>query len=144
MNLFGAISIASSGMSAQRARAQVIAENLSNADTTRTPEGGPYKRKDLVFESTDVPQTFSEIFAQTGAAATGVSVSNVITDDRDPERRYLPGHPDADANGYVAFPRVNPAEEMVDLMNTSRSYDANVAVVSSLKDMISKSIDLFR
>ncbi len=144
MNLFGAISIASSGMSAQRARAQVIAENLANADTTRTPDGGPYKRKDLVFESTDIPQTFSEVFSQAGMNATGVSVSNIISDDRDPERRYLPGHPDADSNGYVSFPRVNPAEEMVDLMSTSRSYDANVAVVSSLKDMISKSVDLFR
>ena len=144
MSLFGAISISASGMAAQRARAQVIAENLSNADTTRTPDGGPYRRKDLVFQSTDAPQSFEDILAQAGNPAKGVSVSDVITDERDPERRYLPGHPDADPQGYVSFPNVNPAQEMVDLMSASRSYDANVAVVSSLKDMIARSIDLFR
>lgn len=144
MSLFGAMSISASGMTAQRARAQVVTENMANADTTRTPEGGPYRRKDLVFESTAMPQTFGEIFSQYGTQASGVSVSDVITDSRDPERRYLPGHADAGPDGYVAFPRINPAEEMVDLMSASRSYQANVAAVSSLKDMISKSIDLFR
>ena len=74
----------------------------------------------------------------------GVSVSDVITDESDPERRYLPGHPDADAEGYVSFPKVNPASEMVDLMGASRGYEANVAAISAAKDMIARSIDLFR
>jgi flagellar basal-body rod protein FlgC len=75
---------------------------------------------------------------------SGVSVANIIVDPRDPEQRYLPGHPDADANGYVAFPRINPAEEMVDLMSASRGYQANVASMSALKGMIQNSIDLLR
>jgi flagellar basal-body rod protein FlgC len=73
-----------------------------------------------------------------------VAVSDVVTDTRDPERRYLPGHPDADAEGYVAFPRVNPAEDMVDLMGAARGYDANVAAIGAVKDMILRSIDLLR
>jgi flagellar basal-body rod protein FlgC len=74
----------------------------------------------------------------------GVAVSDITIDDRDPERRYIPGHPDADAQGYVAFPRVDPAEEMVDLMSASRGYQANVAAISAVKDMIARSVDLFR
>jgi flagellar basal-body rod protein FlgC len=77
-------------------------------------------------------------------AAGGVVVSDIVTDMREPERHYLPGHPDADGEGYVAFPRLNPAEEMVDLMGASRSYQANVAAISAVKDMIQRSIDLFR
>jgi flagellar basal-body rod protein FlgC len=74
----------------------------------------------------------------------GVRVSEVVTDTREPEKRYLPGHPDADKDGYVAFPRMNPAEDMVDLLGASRSYQANVAAISAVKDMISKSMELFR
>jgi flagellar basal-body rod protein FlgC len=74
----------------------------------------------------------------------GVALSDVVVDETDPERRYLPGHPDADAQGYVAFPKINPAEEMVDLLSASRSYQANVAAISAVKDMIARSIDLFR
>ena len=74
----------------------------------------------------------------------GVAVSQVVTDQSDPERRYLPGHPDADADGYVAFPKISPAEEMVDLMSASRGYQANVAAISAVKDMIARSLDLFK
>ena len=74
----------------------------------------------------------------------GVEVSEVVTDTREPERRYLPSHPDADENGYVAFPRINPAEDMVDLMGAARNYEANVAAMSAIKDMIYRSLDLFR
>jgi flagellar basal-body rod protein FlgC len=144
MSLFGAISVSASGMEAQRARAEIITENLANADTTRTPEGGPYKRKDAVFTTTPVANSFSDMLSVASGGNSGVAVSDISVDDRDPERRYMPGHPDADADGYVAFPRVDPAEEMVDLMSASRGYQANVAAISAVKDMIARSIDLFR
>jgi flagellar basal-body rod protein FlgC len=145
MSLFSAISISASGMDAQRTRAELITENLANADTTRTPQGGPYRRKDAIFESTPTGQSFAQTFSEFSAhAPEGVSVAQVAVDDTDPERRYLPGHPDADANGYVAFPKINPAEEMVDLMSASRGYQANVAAISAVKDMIARSMDLFK
>jgi flagellar basal-body rod protein FlgC len=140
VSLFNAIAISASGMEAQRARAEIITENLANADTTRTPEGGPYRRKDAVFTTAPMPASFSDALS----SASGVAVSDITIDDRDPERRYIPGHPDADAQGYVAFPRVDAAEEMVDLMSASRGYQANVAAISAVKDMIARSIDLFR
>jgi len=124
MSLFSALSVGASGMAAQRARAELLVENLANAETTRTPGGGPYRRKDVVFESAPVESPFASVFGAELEAAGGVKVAEVVTDMRDPERRYLPGHPDADADGYVAFPRVNPAEDMVDLMGASRNYQA--------------------
>ena len=145
MSLFGAISVSASGMDAQRLRAEIITENLANADTTRTPEGGPYRRKSAVFTTTEAPPSFeSEFSLATAGENQGVAVSQVTIDDRDPDLRYLPGHPDADAQGYVAFPRVSPAEEMVDLMGASRGYQANVAAISAVKDMIARSLDLFK
>lgn len=151
MNLFQALSVSASGMSAQRQRATTLVENLANAETTRTPEGGPYRRKDVVFQSESVQSPFSGIFqneldlaAGRGEPVTGVGVSEVVEDTREPDRRYLPGHPDADAQGYVAFPRVNPAEDMVDLMGASRNYSANVAAMTAIKDMLNRSIDLVR
>jgi flagellar basal-body rod protein FlgC len=132
-------------MAAQRARAAVLVENLANADTTRTPEGGPYRRKDTVFKSEAQSGPFSSVFqTELGSGALGVSVAEITQDTRDPIMRYQPGHPDADANGYVAFPRINPAEDMVDLVGATRGYEANVAAVSSIKDMIQRSIDLLR
>jgi len=131
-------------MAAQRARAEVLVENLANAETTRTPEGGPYRRKDLVFESSAVSSPFASVFSSELQSVGGVAVAGVITDMSEPERRYLPGHPDADKDGYVAFPKVNPAEDMVDLMNAARSYGANVAAIGAVKDMIHSSIDLAR
>ena len=144
MSLFSVLSIGASGMAAQRQRAEALVENLANAETTRTPEGGPYRRKDVVFESAPVESPFASIFDSEVEAAGGVTVSEVVTDTSDPERRYLPGHPDADADGYVAFPRVNPAEDMVDLMGASRGYQANVAAIGAVRDMIQRSIDLMR
>jgi len=132
-------------MSAQRLRAEVIAQNLANSDTTRTPEGGPYRRRDVVFESSETSQTFDSMLQdQVGNGLTGVQVSEVRVDDSEAPKKYLPGHPDADKDGYVAMPRVNPAEDMVDLMGAARGYQANIAAVSAVKDMIQKSIDLFR
>jgi flagellar basal-body rod protein FlgC len=131
-------------MAAQRTRAELLVENLANAETTRTPEGGPYRRKDVVFENTTVDSPFASIFHAQMESNGGVKVSEIVTDTSDPERRYMPGHPDADKDGYVAFPKINTAEDMVDLMGASRSYQANVSAIAAVKDMIQRSIDLFR
>jgi flagellar basal-body rod protein FlgC len=132
-------------MEAQRARAELLVENLANSETTRTPEGGPYRRRDVVFSPDSDPGDFREAFrAELGGGALGVQVDEVVEDTRPPEMRYIPGHPDANAEGYVAFPRISPAEDMVDLMGASRGYQANVSAMSAVKDMIQKSIDLLR
>jgi flagellar basal-body rod protein FlgC len=143
MSLFTALSVSASGMSAQRARAELLVENMANSETTRTPDGGPYRRKDVVFESSQMGSPFSSVL-QTAmdATATGVKIADVVVDQRDPEKRYMPGHPDADQDGYVSFPRINPAEDMVDLMEASRNYEGNVSAISAVKDMIQRSIDL--
>jgi flagellar basal-body rod protein FlgC len=142
MSLFSSLSVSASGMSAQRTRAELLVENLANSETTRTAEGGPYRRKDAVFAADGQSSPFSSVFQS--ELGTGVSVADVTVDTRDPERRFLPGHPDADKDGYVAFPRINPAEDMVDLMSASRAYQGNVAAMSAVKDMINRSIDLMR
>jgi len=145
MSLFSALSVSASGMAAQRTRAEILTENLANAETTRTPEGGPYRRKDAVFASTATPSDFQSMFvSHLNSQPQGVAVSEVVVDSRDPIMRYMPGHPDADANGYVGFPRVNPAEDMVDLMSTGRNYQANVSAISAVKDMIQRSLDILR
>jgi flagellar basal-body rod protein FlgC len=144
MSLFSAISVGASGMAAQRARAEVLVENLANAETTRTPEGGPYRRKDLVFESSAVSSPFASVFSAEIQSPGGVAVAGMITDTSEPERRYLPGHPDADKDGYVGYPKINPAEDMVDLMGAARGYEANVAAINAVKDMIQRSLDLAR
>jgi flagellar basal-body rod protein FlgC len=137
MSLFSLLSVSGSGMSAQRTRAQLLVENLANAETTRTPEGGPYRRKDAVFSSEPQGSPFS-------GGHPGVGVSDIVVDTGEAVKRYLPGHPDADADGMVAFPRINPAEDMVDLMNASRNYQANVSAIAAVRDMINRTIDLLR
>lgn len=145
MSLFQLLSVSASGLAAQRARAEVIVENLANAETTRTPEGGPYRRRDVVFEPRVQTSPFSAVFqTELEAGATGVAVAGIVEDSRDPDLRYQPGHPHADANGYVAYPRINPAEEMVDLIGAVRGYHANVAAMTAVKDMLSKSIELLK
>src|ERR1700761_4723424 len=105
--MFSALAIASSGLSAQRARMDVIAENLANAETTRTPQGGPYQRQEVVLEQAG---------ASFGEGLGGVRVAGIVSDTSPPRRVYDPGHPDADKNGYVTLPNVNPVNEMVDLI----------------------------
>ncbi|MFL6302923.1 MAG: flagellar basal body rod protein FlgC [Candidatus Sulfotelmatobacter sp.] len=145
MSLFSALSVSASGMAAQRTRAELLTENLANSETTRTPDGGPYRRKDVVFESTDAGSTFGDLFRlEMDPQATGVKVADVSVDQSEPDRRYMPGHPDADKDGYVAFPKINPAEDMVDLMGATRNYEGNIAAISAIKDMIQRSIDLMR
>ncbi|MGC9949446.1 MAG: flagellar basal body rod protein FlgC [Bryobacteraceae bacterium] len=142
MSLFSAMTVSASGMAAERTRAELLVENLANAETTRTPEGGPYRRKDAVFGSQPMAASFGSLFES--HLQEGVAVAEISVDTRDPERRYLPGHPDAGPDGYVAFPRINPAEDMVDLTGAARGFEANVAAISAVKDMIMRSIDLFK
>ena len=142
MSLFSALSVSASGMAAQRTRAELLVENLANAETTRTPEGGPYRRKDAVFASEPIAASFGSLFEshlqegrrgrrdQRGQSRSGAALS------AGPSRRR--------ADGYVAFPRINPAEDMVDLMGAARGFEANVAAISAVKDMIMRSIDLFK
>ncbi len=145
MSLFDSISVSASGMTAQRQRAEVLVENIANADTTRTADGGPYRRQDVVFAAQPVGEPFSSVFQQQlDGQPQGVAINQIVVDQSEPDRRYLPGHPDADADGYVSFPKMNPAEDMVDLLNASRSYQANVSAISAVKDMINRSMDLFR
>ena len=146
MSLMNSLSISASGMDAQRARLQALAENLANAETTRTPGGGPYLRKDVVFESSTLAGgSFQDHFAAAlDAPQLGVAVSEVREDPQAVEMRYQPGHPDADAKGYVAYPSIQPAEEMVNLQGAARAYEANIAAMTVTKDMVRRSLELFR
>lgn len=133
--LFSGMEISASGMSAQRRKMEVIANNIANATTTRTPEGGPFQRKFLSF--------VSKMDQNTGEAA-GVEISQVHTDTTPPRKVYDPGHPDADAQGFVAYPNVQVLTEMVELMQATRGFEANVTVLNAVKDMISKSLEIGR
>jgi flagellar basal-body rod protein FlgC len=145
MSLFSVLSVSASGMAAQRTRAELLVENLANAETTRTPEGGPYRRKDAVFTSSAQTSPFAAVFqTEMASGVNGVEVADVVEDTREPDKRYVPGHPDADKEGYVAFPRINPAEDMVDLLGASRGYQGNVAAMTAIKDMILHSIELMK
>jgi flagellar basal-body rod protein FlgC len=145
MSLFSVLSVSASGMSAERTRAELVVENLANSETTRTPEGGPYKRKEAVFSSAPQSSPFSAVFqTEMGTGVNGVEVSDITEDTQAPERRYIPGHPDADQDGYVAYPRANPAEDMVNLMGASRNFQANTAAMTAIKEMILHSIDLMK
>lgn len=145
MSLFSSIDVSASGMAAQRERTEVLVENLANSETTRTPEGGPYRRRDVVFtEDPGLGSFSSELGSAMGSGVEGVAVSEIAIDNSAPEMRYQPGHPDANKDGYVAYPKINPAEDMVDLLGASRGYEANVAAISAVKDMINKSLDLFK
>ena len=139
MNFLDALQISGSGMSSQSARMNVIATNLANAEATRTPEGGPYKRKEVIFGS--VP--FKEVLeGQNKSLISESKVMGVIEDTRTPQMKYDPGHPDADAQGYVALPNVNVIQEMVNMMLASRSYEANVTAVQTTKDMAMRALEI--
>ena len=141
MNLITAIDVNASGLTAQRKRVEVSSSNLANAQTTRTLQGGPYRRKDVVFETDSFDETLN-IAMNDGIS--GVEVSQIVEDPRPFDRRYEPGHPDADAEGYVAYPNVNVMEEMANLVEGSRSYEANLAAISIVKTMINRTLELGR
>lgn len=145
MNLFEQIRTSGGAMAAERLRAEIVAGNMANIETTRTAGGGPYQRKQVVFSAAR-PQ-FGMVLAQAArstASAGGVRVADIVEDKREPLMRYEPGHPDADAKGYVAYPNIDPVEETVDLMSAVRSYELNAAAVQAAKQMIQQSLDLLK
>ncbi len=146
MSLFDALNISASGLTAQRLRMDVTSANLANAQTTRTPEGGPYKRQDVVLqEQSGNGDTFAGSLAGALGGASepaGVEVAAII-DDTPPTRRvYEPGNREADGKGYVTMPNVNPVTEMTDLIDASRSYQANVTAMQTTKSVFQKTIEL--
>ena len=146
MNLLSALQIAASGLTAQRQRVEVISSNLANSDTTRTEQGGPYRRKDLVFTTESMQGSFQTILgdALDNEAGKGVRVAGIYEDDSPFIRRYEPGHPDADADGYVLMPNISPVEEMVNLISATRSFESNTPAVSAIKELAQKSLEIGR
>lgn len=148
MSFWQSLRIGASGLFAQRLRLDTIANNIANAQTTRTKDGGPYKRQDVVF----TPQTGQDfvpafIAERTGSRAEvdgGVRVAQILTDQTPGQQVYDPTHPDADQNGYVTYPNVNPVVEMTNMLSATRSYEANLAVVDAIKQMAVKAIDIGR
>lgn len=145
MDLFTAMGTSSSALTAERTRMNLISSNLANANTTRTAEGGPYKRKDAIFLATPPTDTFGRTLAGvTAAQVRQVSVSGIVEDQRAPRMQYDPSHPDANAEGYVAMPNVNVVEEMVDMITATRAYEANVMAAQAAKGMALKTLEIGR
>jgi flagellar basal-body rod protein FlgC len=159
MNLFGMMETSGSAMEAERMRAEVVAANMANAETTRTTEGGPYHRQEVVFAANQGdPGFLDSMTAASGgvtapgsraltlpggsAVAPGVHISAVVQDPSPPLKRYDPGHPDAGPDGYVSYPDINPLTEMVDLMGATRAYGLNGAAVEAEKGMITSALEI--
>jgi flagellar basal-body rod protein FlgC len=138
--LGSAVQAAASALHAERMRIEVAVSNLANAESTRGPDGQPYRRRDVVLEAT--PATFDDAMGR--ASATGVKVAAVVEDTATPRRRYEPSHPDADAEGYVSMPNVDPAEEMVDMLGAARAYQANLTAISLIRDLVARALELGR
>lgn len=165
MNLFGVMEVSGSALKAERIRAEVVAANMANAETTRTADGTPYRRQHVVFSSAaGAPASFQSQMMLAGANpagfgggigvggagglgqpdAGGVEVTAVVADKGPSLRRYDPQHPDADGDGYVAYPDINPLTEMVDLMGATRAYGLNSTAVQATKSMIASSLDILK
>lgn len=153
MNLFSVMDVSGSALKAERVRAEVVAANMANSETTRTANGTPYQRQHVVFQSIGQP-SFADVMssmklsgnsiASASTAAGGVEVSGIVSDTAAPLRRYEPGHPDADQDGYVAYPDINPLTEMVDLMGATRAYGANASALTAEKNMVNSSLDILK
>jgi len=147
MSIFSTLEISGSALSAERQRAEVVAANMANAETTHTPNGGPYRRKEVVFATSgNLPfrMMLTGFHPTLNAAEPAVRVQRVVDDPTPPLKRYDPGHPDADKEGYVAYPAINPIQEMVDLMSAVRSYQLNASAITASKQMIQQSLDLLK
>lgn len=147
MGMFDMMSISASALSAERQRAEVTSANLANAETTHTADGGPYVRKEVVFTEADA-SPFRTVIDHMGHFAEPpsgtVQLSAVVDDKTPPVMRYEPGSPDANKDGYVAYPAINPVTEMVDLMGAVRAYQMNASAVGAAKQMIQQSIDILK
>lgn len=145
MNFFDALHISSSGLSAQRLRMNLISSNLANVNTTRTSEGGPYRKKEAVFAASQQEQGFQNILdSQLKGKTSEVKVLGVVESSAPFQLKYDPAHPDADKKGFVKMPNVNLVEEMVNMISATRSYEANVAAVSAAKKMALKALEIGR
>jgi flagellar basal-body rod protein FlgC len=144
MSLMTAVEVSASGLSAQRKRLEVLVSNLVNANTTAPAGAEPYRRKDVVFTATEPQQTFGGALDAAMSGVQGVEISSVYTDKSEPIRRYEPGHPHADKDGYVTYPNVNPLEEMVNMVSATRSYEANLQAITATKEMAAKTLDIIR
>ena len=161
MNLFGMMETSGSAMEAERMRAEVVAANMANAETTRTETGAPYRRQHVIFaagmQKTDFPAMLAAAEAGepsalsaampmlppgTAKVSSGVHIAGVVADPSPPLKRYDPSHPDADASGYVSYPDINPLTEMVDLMGATRAYGLNGSAVQAEKSMIASALDI--
>ena len=144
MNLFGMLELSGSALGAERQRAEVVASNMANAQTTRTAVGGPYRRQLVVFQAQRVPRFQFALAGLQKETSSAVRIAAVVNDARPPVLRFEPGHPDANAQGYVAYPQVDPVEEMTDLLGAVRAYELNASAVQATKGMIQQSLDLLR
>jgi len=145
MDFFSSMRVSASGLDAQTKRMNTISSNIANAETTRTEEGGPYKRKDAVFGAVTDRESFGEILEnKLDEQVQGVLVEDIAEDARPPRLVFNPSHPDADPNGYVAMPNVNPVEEMANMISAQRSYEANITAMNSAKSMAAKALEIGR
>ncbi len=146
MDFFSAMDISASGLSAQRTRMNVISDNLANANTTRTNDGQPYRRKHVLFAASTKRLTFENVLRSVYGAPTysnqGVRVTRIVQDQTPFPRVYDPGHPDADASGYVTMPNVNVVSEMVNMLSAARSYESNITALMAAKEMAKKSLEI--
>ena len=136
--LLSAIQVSATALSAERVRIETAVSNMANAETTRGPDGQPYRRRDVVLTSEPITR-FDDFL---GRSATGVKVVGIVEDQKPFERRFEPSHPDADSDGFVAVPNVDPSEEMVDVLGATRAYQANLAAIGLIRDMIKGALDL--
>ncbi|MFQ5482528.1 MAG: flagellar basal body rod protein FlgC [Nitrospinaceae bacterium] len=145
MDFLTSMKISSSGLAAQRKRMEVISSNLANLETTRTPEGGPYRRKDVVISALPLPSKFNALLKdELTDHLRQVAVTGIAEDQTAPTLVYNPDHPDADERGYVKMPNINLVKEMVNLINASRSFEANIQAVNTAKSMAQRAIELGR
>ena len=143
MSVFASFGISGSALTAQRLRMDVLAGNVANSETTRTPDGGPYRRADVVFAPIMAPQRLGST-KRPESPTTGVAVSQIIADAGEPKQVYDPGHPDADASGYVAYPNIDVVTEMTNLLSAVRSYEANVTVLNITKATAQRALEIGR
>jgi flagellar basal-body rod protein FlgC len=145
-DFFTGMRIAGSGMTAQRMRLNAISSNIANIQTTQTPEGGPYRKKEVVLESMPEVKNFGDILMSTDPKSDfqRVQVVDVLSDTKAPLLKYEPDHPDANDQGYVAYPNINLMEEMTNMIQASRSYEANVTALQAAKDMALSSLEIGR
>lgn len=145
MDLLTSLKISSSGLAANKKRMGAISSNIANAQTTRTAEGGPYQPKEVVFAAEPAKQSFSEVLeGELKENAQMVHAKEVTTSTKPPVLKYEPNHPDADANGYVAYPNINTMEEMANMIEASRAYEANINALNTAKSMLVKDLEIGR